>query len=59
MLSEHIAEVLNQHDIDDYADEVDGSTGIYCIKCGWKGTTQREANAHLADALVSELDLTY
>jgi hypothetical protein len=58
MLSDHIAEVLNQHDIDDYADD-DGTSGIHCLKCGWKGTYQREANQHLADVLVSELDLTY
>ena len=35
---EVIRDALDTHDIDDYA-EVDGpdpETGIYCIECGWR-----------------------
>lgn len=60
-ITDHIAATLNEHDIDDYVDhlERDGpEVGIYCIKCGWKGTTQREANEHLAQMIAADMGFT-
>jgi hypothetical protein len=60
-ITDHIAATLNEHDIDDYCDELDNGemeSGIYCIKCGWKGTTQREANAHLAQMIEADLGMS-
>lgn len=54
---EAIRDVLDTHDIDDYAED-DGETGIHCIECGWKGQFQWEANLHLAKMINENLQLT-